>query len=107
MSELTIKTKILTPCTLITANGRIDSSNAGELDNALKEHNKIALNLAGVTYMSSAGLRALVSAKKRGDIRIVSPSSRVTEVLELAGLNTMFKLFDTNEDAVGSHWTII
>lgn len=104
MSELTLEAKDLAPCTLITATGRIDSTTAGEFDAKLKEYKKIALNLAGVTYMSSAGLRALVSAKKNGEIRIIAPSSRVSEVLDLAGLNSLFEVYAINEDAVGARW---
>lgn len=104
MSDLNLETKTLEPCTLVTAKGRIDSSTASAFDEELKKHKKIALNLAGVTYMSSAGLRALVSAKKKGEIRIIAPSSRVSEVLDLAGLNSLFDIYDSNEDAIGARW---
>jgi anti-sigma B factor antagonist len=65
------------------------------------------LNLAGVSYMSSAGLRTLVKIKKscsrgRGDLRISTPSARVKEVLDLAGLTTIFETFDNDTNAVGS-----
>lgn len=104
MSDLSLEAKELNPCTLVTATGRIDSTTASEFDTELKKYKKIALNLSAVTYMSSAGLRALVSAKKNGELRIVAPSSRVSEVLELAGLNSLFEQFESNEDAVGARW---
>ncbi len=97
---------------LVTINGRVDSSNAAELDGVLKEttekgrHN-IVVNLQNVSYMSSAGLRALVSALRackgsRGDLRIAEPSERVVEVLDLAGLTSLFQVFDSETEAVGS-----
>ena len=54
------------------------------------------LDLGGVEYMSSAGLREMVRVLKRvkrsgGDLRIANPSDRVKEVLELAGLDTHFR----------------
>ena len=104
MSEINLESKVLEPCTLVTATGRIDSTTAGEFDAELKKHKKIALNLSGVTYMSSAGLRALVTAKKQGELRIIAPSSRVAEVFDLAGLNSLFEVCDTNEEAVGARW---
>jgi len=68
----------------------------------------IVLDLAGVEYMSSAGLREIVSALKRakrgtGDVRIAQPSYRVREVLEMAGLDTVLQIYPTQIDAVSSY----
>lgn len=98
---------------VVTVAGRIDSSNANELDETLSQliedkHIKLVLTLTDVTYMSSAGLRAVVSAlrgaKKKygGDVRIAAPSERVAEVFSLAGLTPMFQMFDDAETAVKS-----
>jgi anti-sigma B factor antagonist len=99
---------------LFTVSGRIDSSNANEFDTAVKgalaegRHN-LVLDLSGVSYMSSAGLRVMVAALREckklpnnGDVRLSSPSERVAEVLELAGLNSMFQTFEDTTSAVGS-----
>ena len=90
---------------VVTVNGRIDSSNASELDAALENcRDNIVLELSGVTYMSSAGLRAIVSARKRGgSVSIATPSERVAEVLQMAGLAPLFPTFDDITDAVGSY----
>lgn len=98
--------------TLIEVNGRVDSTNAGKLGEALNEQidagrNQIVLDLSSVEYISSAGLREMVAAAKRvrnsnGDLRIASPSPRVKEVLDLAGLNMVFQVFTTQVEAVGS-----
>lgn len=92
--------------------GRVDSSNAAELGSALDRvvddgKSNLVLDLGGVEYMSSAGLREMVRVLKRvrrggGDLRIANPSPRVKEVLELAGLNTIFEIFPTQVEAVGS-----
>jgi anti-sigma B factor antagonist len=99
-------------CSVVTVSGRVDSSNANNLDNTLKElldteTANIILELSGVEYMSSAGLRAIVSAlrdakKKRGDVKVVTPSDRVAEVFSLAGLLPLFETFDDLTAAVGS-----
>ncbi|MFO7320142.1 MAG: STAS domain-containing protein [Chloroflexota bacterium] len=101
--------------TLIEVRGRVDSANADQLGEALTReiesgHTQIVLDLAGVEYMSSAGLREIVSALKRakrgpeaGDVRIAQPSYRVREVLEMAGLDTVLQIFPTQMEAVGSY----
>jgi len=92
--------------------GRVDSSNANELGSVLDRaaddgNNNLVLDLSGVDYMSSAGLREMVRILKRvkrsgGDLRIANPSERVREVLELAGLDSIFEIYPTQVEAVGS-----
>ncbi|MBN1202352.1 MAG: STAS domain-containing protein [Anaerolineae bacterium] len=92
--------------------GRVDSTNANELGTALDKsvdsgRNNLVLDLNGVEYMSSAGLREMVRVLKRvkrvgGDLRIANPSERVKEVFELAGLDTIFEIYPTQVEAVGS-----
>jgi len=92
--------------------GRVDSSNASELGATLDKaaddgQINLVLDLGGVEYMSSAGLREMVRVLKRvkrtgGDLRIANPSDRVREVLELAGLDTIFEIYPTQVEAVGS-----
>jgi anti-sigma B factor antagonist len=92
--------------------GRVDSNNANELGAELDAKvddgkTNLVLDLSGVEYMSSAGLREMVRVLKRvkrsgGDLRVASPSDRVKEVLELAGLDTIFEVYPTQVEAVGS-----
>jgi anti-anti-sigma factor len=99
--------------TLIEADGRIDSMNANELGEALSQEiergsRQIVLDLSKVSYMSSAGLRELVAAYNKlqnvsGDLRLAQPSSRVMDVLEMSGLDTIFQIFPTQVEAVGSY----
>lgn len=97
---------------VVTVSGRIDSSNAPELDAALKGllesgRTNIILAMSDANYMSSAGLRAIVTAlrtakKNRGDVRLAAPSERIVEVLKLAGLEEVFETYDDEVSAVGS-----
>lgn len=97
---------------VVSVSGRVDSATAPELEAALKKlveaaSAQIVLDLNGVEYMSSAGLRAMVatlkSAKRvNGDLRIANPSPRVDEVLRLAGLTTIFSIYRSRDEAVGS-----
>lgn len=96
---------------LVKVNGRIDSSNAAQFDSVLKEvvsrkHN-VVLEMSGVDYISSAGLRAMIALlreckKHKGDVRLANPSERVVEVLALAGLDSLFDVYESEAAAVGS-----
>ena len=66
------------------------------IDRALKEdRSQIILDLSGVAYMNSAGLRALVQAYKsaehnHGALHVTNPSPRIRELFALVGLDTVF-----------------
>jgi anti-sigma B factor antagonist len=110
--DLSISVEKMPRVDLVTVNGRIDSSSAGLFENRLddittKSRYNLILNLAGVSYMSSAGLRTLVKVKKvcskgRGDLRLSQLSPRVQEVLDLSGLTSIFETYDNDTTAVGS-----
>ncbi len=107
-----ISTEDIKQAVAIAVAGRVDSSTAPELENALKKlvetnRTQIVLDLKGVEYMSSAGLRAMVSTLKavkrvNGDLRLASPSPRVEEVLRLAGLTSIFSIYANRELAADS-----
>jgi anti-sigma B factor antagonist len=99
-------------CTAMTVSGRVDSNTAPEFEEKLKEiidggqHN-IVLEMSGVNFLSSAGLRGMVSALKAcknggGTLVLASPSKRVSEVMQLAGLVPLFASYDDITSAVGS-----
>jgi anti-sigma B factor antagonist len=97
---------------MITVAGRVDSNTASDLDQALKQvmnggRYNLVIELSGVNYLSSAGLRSLVAAlreckRQRGDVVLVALSERVLEVLKLAGLDSLFQVYASTTEAVGS-----
>lgn len=98
---------------LIEVGGRIDSSTAPQLDQALNRiiqdgRFRIVVDLSETDFMSSAGLRALLAALKqvrrfnRGDVRLAGMSTKVKKAFELAGLLEVFQTFGNPVDAVGS-----
>ena len=100
-------------CDMIALNGRVDSSTAPQLAEALEAvtgagRHKIVLDMSELEYMSSAGFRALLSNQReckrynRGEIVLACVPSRVKEALELAGFTELFKTFDELVEAVGS-----
>ncbi|HQX75166.1 MAG TPA: STAS domain-containing protein, partial [Thermoflexales bacterium] len=84
---------------------------APELDTALKGlvekgRRKIVIDLSKCQYVSSAGLRAMLSALKQvkggGNLVLVGASPQIRETLQLVGFHTLFTQFDDILDAVDS-----
>jgi anti-anti-sigma factor len=98
---------------IVEVHGRVDSMTAGQLGDSLSTtieqgNDKIVLDLGGVEYMSSAGLREIVSAlkllkKASGDLRVAQPMPRVVEIFEMAGLDSILRVFATKQEAVASY----
>jgi len=108
-----ITTKQLRRVDVVTVSGRIDSSTAPELDEVLGSimeagRFRICMDLENLEYLSSAGIKALISALKtckrwnRGDLRLANVPLRILEVFDLAGLTPLFKTYPTLAEAVGS-----
>jgi len=100
-------------CDLVKASGRIDSATASQLAEALDNltgsgHHKIVLELSDVEFMSSAGLRVLISTQKtckkfgRGELVLALVPERIFNALELAGFVPLFTFYDNVVDAVGN-----
>lgn len=65
------------------------------------------LNLAGVDYIDSSGLGALVMSfsalrKKEGTLKLLNLTRRNVELLVLTKLETVFEVFDDEQNAVNS-----
>jgi len=108
-----ITTKKFKSCDMVVLNGRVDSSTAPQLTEALEGITgdgrfKIVLDMSDLEYMSSAGFRALLSSQRvckrynRGEIVLAVVPERVKEALELAGFTELFKTFGDPVEAVGN-----
>ena len=77
----------------LSVEGRIDTTTAPQLEAELKKElggvTELQLDFSGVEYISSAGLRVLLSAQKvmnrQGSMRLVGVSAEVMEVFEITG----------------------
>ena len=68
---------------------------------------KIVVNLKAVDYIDSAELGVLVglfiSARHRGgELKLVSPHQRTTELLRRTSLDKIFRVYGNNEEAVAA-----
>ena len=92
--------------------GKLDSQTSGVAGDRMTEivqgdAKKIVLNLQGLDYVSSAGLRIILRASKllqgrNGEFRICGATGMVREVLESSGFASLLKTYDTEKDAVAS-----
>jgi anti-sigma B factor antagonist len=111
--EMEVTTKKFKNCDMVVVSGRVDSSTAPQLAEALESvtgngRYKIVMDMGGLEYMSSAGFRALLASQRlckrynRGEIVLAAVPVRIQEALELAGFTELFKTFADPIDAVGS-----
>ena len=85
---------------LLTLEGRLDTSTAPELEAALKNSladiTDLKLDVEKLEYISSAGLRVLLSAQKtmnkQGTMTILHPSDAVMEVFDVTGFSDIFTI---------------
>jgi anti-sigma B factor antagonist len=68
---------------------------------------KIVVNLAGVDHIDSEGVGMLVgllvSARNRaGDLKLASPGTRVKDLLRRTSLETIFRVYANNDEAVAA-----
>lgn len=90
---------------LLAVGGRLDGYWADHLDNALSEavregHHHLRVDLAQVTFLSSAGIAALMKFYKQlsrinGSFTVVNPSASVRLVLEMTRLSAVLIAPDT------------
>jgi anti-anti-sigma factor len=109
-----ISTNAMKRCELITVSGEVDSSTAPELEETLQNliasgQKNLVINVKDVSFMSSAGLKALIGAQMRarraipsGDVVLAEVPPYLQETLELVGFHHIFTFYDDNVEAVGS-----
>jgi len=76
-------------------------------DMVAKNHNKILLNLADVTYIDSSGIGELVSgyttvANTGGQLKLLNLNKRVKDLLQITKLYTVFEVKEDEAEAIRS-----
>ena len=98
--------------TIVSVSGNVDALTAPDLAKAVVDqiaegHVNLVVNLIGVEFMSSAGLRTLLGAVKEarsqgGDLRIASTNPGIDKVLKMSGFHNIAKVFSSEDEAVAS-----
>jgi anti-sigma B factor antagonist len=108
-----ITSRVQNDITVFVLEGRVDSTGATEMDSALQEaavsrHHKMVLDMSGVTYINSAGLRTLADILTQnrangGDLRLVALSSKVERVFKIIGFDKFFETYSNLDAAIAGY----
>lgn len=98
---------------IFVVQGRVDTQGAVDLDLALQAavaagKHQMVLDMAGVRYISSAGLRTLadVLTKNRengGDLKLATLPDKIMRVFKIIGFHNFFSIYDTVEAALAAY----
>jgi anti-sigma B factor antagonist/stage II sporulation protein AA (anti-sigma F factor antagonist) len=96
---------------LLTIEGRIDHKSAKKFEEVLKQHLEgddlspvLVLDLAGLEYMTSAGLRVLMIAAKacagrQRELAVAALQPLIAEIFKISRFDLVLKIYPTVEDA--------
>ncbi len=94
------------------AEGRVDGGNAGDFERSLKDaieagDHAVIVDLAGLSYISSAGLRAILMTAKTlsqrdAEFALCSPSKPIKEVFEISGFDKIIAIHATRDAALAA-----
>ncbi|OPY01122.1 MAG: putative anti-sigma factor antagonist BtrV [Syntrophorhabdus sp. PtaB.Bin047] len=97
---------------IVAVSGRIDAITAPDFEKSLDEliaagDRVILIDLTALGYISSAGLRSILSSAKKlkalsGEILFTGLQGPVEEVFQISGFKSIFKIFPTEAEALGS-----
>lgn len=95
---------------ILSLQGRLDVSTSGSLDEKLTAlveagEAKVLVDCRELDYISSAGLRVLLSAakqfkKQEGSIALSTLNPNVKQVFEISGFTSIFPIYATREEAL-------
>ncbi len=96
--------------TIILPDGKIDATTSGEVEKRINDlidrgEKNLVMNLAATEYISSSGLRVMLSSLKRlrkvqGDLKVSCTRPLVRNVFDMAGFTQIFEFYDREEDAL-------
>lgn len=97
-------------CLIVSVEGRMDAVTTPEFEQTLggwidKGETRFVVDFAGLDYISSAGLRGILTSVKRlkaegGQMVLTSLHGTVQEVFEISGFSTIIPIFESVDDAL-------
>lgn len=98
---------------IIKITGRLDPGDGPdqlfEMVQSFVEEDEVSflLDLRSVTYISSTGVGSLIKAyrsvlKKKGHVKLLSPSQSVRNILAISKLDGVFEIFSEENEALAS-----
>jgi len=93
---------------VVRVQGRLDAASSPQLEKKINSiiesgHFKLILNFAGVDYLSSAGMRLMLSVSKKlkhleGKVVACCLNEDVMDVIKMAGFHQVLELYSSEED---------
>ncbi len=97
---------------LVKVEGRLDASTVPAFEQSMQKllmegQAKLVVDLADVNYISSSGLRVLLTTRRQsrtrgGDLFLCFLHPRVKEILEMVGFISVFGVYATSEEAAAA-----
>jgi len=107
-----LTTKIENNLLIIALNGRLDATNAEETLQKIKNeidrgYNQLTLDLSKMDYLSSAGIRVLITVLKKikslnGEMKLIALQDYPKTVLKISGFLKIFDIYEDKSDALQS-----
>ena len=95
---------------IVELKGRLDVTTASDLEQVFtklldENQNKVLVECRELEYISSAGLRVLLTAAKQynkvsGQIMLAGLSQNVKQVFEISGFTSIFPIYATRDEAL-------
>jgi anti-anti-sigma factor len=95
---------------VVVVKGRIDAASAPTFESTLADHmaagaSRVVVDCGALEYISSAGLRSLLSTAKtlrtrNGELVFAGIKDMVREVFEITGFVTMLTIYDSTKAAL-------
>jgi anti-sigma B factor antagonist len=96
--------------TIVGFEGKLDTNTCPDAEVHLEKtlddgSKKILIDFTKLDFLSSAGLRVLLTTAKRlessgGELRICALNETVNEIFEISGFSTILSVFGTEQDAL-------
>ena len=94
---------------LVGVSGRLDQTQSSALEQRLQKllsegKSRFIIDLSGVTYVNSGGLRCLVTIWRQardhgGDVVLCGLSDRLAQVFTIVGFDKVFKIYSSRAEA--------
>jgi anti-anti-sigma factor len=98
---------------VVSLTGRLDTASSPAFDSQTaslfeEKHQRVLLDLSGLTYISSMGLRSLLkivkhTAQSNGRTGIFSVPAQILEVIEISGFQSLLDIYPDRESALNGN----
>lgn len=98
---------------ILRLDGRLDAAASPILERKIsslidEDHYYLLLDFSRIDYLSSAGMRVLLSStkklmSKKGALVLFSLSEEVSEVIKMAGFDKILRIFSSEKEALQFH----